>query len=193
MKYLEYVGILVLGLVATATSSHLEMLSSMPAIFSRVAVMMMVLLVLLLGISIVRNSIGISYRLLFVFGMVLVGVGAYVVYVTPSYFQYAYELPVTYWLKVCWYTLPAIMIEGGILTLFTVLIERGLNQRTNREKMLLSVMYASMTVTANFLVLGGIISIPDHILWSQVIVTAVLVVSTAVAVRSVHSPRCLKP
>lgn len=196
MRYLEYLGIVVLGLVALATSTHLEVLQSMPEVFSRGAGLMLVLLVVLLLISVVRNIRGFSHRALFAFGMILVGVGAYIVYVTPTYFTYAYQLEVSYWLKVCWYTLPAIMIEGGILTLFTVLIERGLTERTHHEKILLSIMfilYASMTVTANFMVLGGVLTIADHILWSQVIVTGVLIVSTAVAVRTVRTPRYPKP
>lgn len=128
-------------------------------------------------LTIFRSSKLISYRILTVCGTVLLIMGASIPYLVPEYFHWAVNVHQWYWLRVSMYSVPAICIEGAIFTLFVVLHENGLEHRTDREKLLLTigfVVYATFTVTANFMSINKTISVDSHILFAKIVAAVVL-------------------
>lgn len=134
--------------------------------------------------TIYRSCSWISYKLLTVCGILLLLAGAGIAYSVPMYFHWAVNLNEWYWLRVSVYSIPAICIEGGIVTLFIVLLDTELAKWTKRARLLIVtvfVLYAVFTVTANFLSINRVMTVDSHILFSR-IVSAVVMVFTAIVI-----------
>ncbi len=144
-------------------------------------------------LTIFRSSSLISYRLLTVCGIALLIMGASIPYIIPEYFHWAVSIHEWYWLRVSVYSVPAICIEGAIFTLFVILHENSLGNRTHREKLLLTigfVVYAILTVALNFMSINKTITVDSHILFSKVVAGVVLVVAlTMIALHEKPSPK----
>lgn len=182
LKALEFFGIVVLCVIVAAIVTN-PALRGMPAQV-RIASQVMILLIRILVVTSMVRMLGkTNYRWLTVLGLTLLITGGLVVYLVPEFFSLMIVLPEPFWAKVSWYALPAVVIEGGILTLFTVLVERGLTRRTSRERWLLGamfVLYSVFIIAINFLALNGRMSVEGHVFWSRVVVSLVLVVTVAV-------------
>ena len=129
-------------------------------------------------LTIFRSSKLINYRILTVCGIALLIMGASIPYLVPEYFYWAVNVHQWYWLRVSVYSVPAICIEGAIFTLFVVLHESGLEHRTAREKLLLTigfVLYAILTVAWNFMSINRSITVDSHILFAKIIAGIVFV------------------
>lgn len=144
-------------------------------------------------LTIFRSSKLISYRLLTVMGILLLIMGASIPYIVPEYFHWAVDIHEWYWLRVSVYSIPAICIEGAIFTLFVVLHENSLGNRTEREKILLTiafVVYAVLTVTFNFMSINKSITVDSHILFAKIVAGVVLVFTmTMIALHEKSSPK----
>ena len=134
-----------------------------------------------------------SYRLITICGIILLIMGASIPYLVPEYFHWAVNIHEWYWLRVSVYSIPAICIEGAIFTLFVVLHENSLGNRTEREKILLTiafVVYAILTVTFNFMSINKSITVDSHILFSKIVAGVVFVFTmTMIALHEKSSPK----
>lgn len=196
MKFLELLGISVLVLVTSAILVNIQVIKNFPQSKISIIFAMVVMLVFLLGTSIVRMLGKWNYDWLSILGVMLFVTGGCVIYFAPVYFTVAIDLPVSFWHKVVWYTLPAVMIEGGIFTMFTVLMENGTHDNLFiREKRLLSVAflgYAVFTVTFNFLVLNGIFLPEEHVFWSQIVYVIISAITVNIIYKKLQYEEYLK-
>lgn len=125
------------------------------------------------------------YTLIFVLGALLLVLGGSIAFFFPQYFFDAYALKAMYWIRVSMYSLPAICIEGGILTLYIAFVEKGMGLRTDREKLLMAiafVLYAIMTVTTNFMTINGTIAVQNHVWFAQAVTVFVGMVTLGIAI-----------
>lgn len=133
--------------------------------------------------TIFRTGKYIKYSMLTVGGILLLILGASVAYLVPEFFHWAINFDTFYWLVVSIYSIPAICIEGGIFTLFIVFLETSLSNRSKREKYLIVTcfaLYATLTVTTNFLTINGVITVDSHILFSRIVSAVAMIVAGSI-------------
>lgn len=177
---LEFLGIGVLILVILAMIVNRSMLDHASGSVLLASCVMFASISLLSVTSLIRTFGYTNYQFLVILGVVLLGIGGLTFYFIPQFFFYAISVPFSFWCKVSFYTLPAICVEGGIMTLFTVFMEKGTQKRTQRERLLLSITfiaYAVITVATNFLAINKMIPVMAHLLFSRCIVAMVLIIT----------------
>lgn len=175
---IESIGAVVVLLVWMALTNFVVIFPENLPMISMVIYGMYTFATITMILTIFRSSELINYRILTVCGIALLVMGASIPYLVPEYFHWAVNVHQWYWLRVSVYSVPAICIEGAIFTLFVVLHESGLEHRTEREKLLLTigfVLYAILTVTANFLSINRVITVDSHILFSKIVAGVVFV------------------
>lgn len=186
--FLEILGILVLALVVLAVLNNLSIYREFPPSNTFGICAMAIGMVVLLITALIRLFRVWNYQWLGFLGITLLVIGGYVIYSMPIFFHVAAGLPIPFWNKVIWYTLPAIMIEGGLFTLFIVFVENGTEKKvTSREKKLLSIaffLYAIFTVTFNFLVLNNLILVQSHVSASQYFFPFILIIAFVVMIKT---------
>lgn len=125
----------------------------------------------------------------FIFGFLLVIAGSLVFFFIPSFFLRTILLPIDFWYKVSFYSLPAICLEGGLFTLFTTHLASNTDYSNRERKLLVAclVLYLIVGVSANFLALNGIISINHQITFSQIVVIALLIVTAGIILKKKSS------
>ncbi len=181
LKSIELLGICVLILVVLALVSTPYFFTSQ-TLSMTIATSIMAIAISILSLTSLIRLVGYThYRWLVVLGSILIIIGGIVFLFLPEFFWKAVSIPFPFWYRVTFYTLPAICVEGGILTLFTVFMEQGTAHRTSREKILLSILfflYATTMVTTNFLVIGGFVPVQGHIIFSRIVLGTVIIIST---------------
>lgn len=168
---IEGIGAVVVLLVWMALTNYVVIFPETIPMISMVIYGMYTFATITMIMTIFRSYQLINYRILTVCGIALLIMGASIPYLVPEYFHWAVNVHQWYWLRVSVYSVPAICIEGAIFTLFVVLHESGLEHRTEREKLLLTigfVLYAILTVTLNFMSINKSITVDFHILFSKV-------------------------
>ncbi len=166
LAFLELLGTVVLILVILALATTPAFFHVGDAMITAITIIMMIAITILAITSFVRRYGFTSYRWLTFLAIMLLIIGGGVFYGLPQFFYGALALRLPFWYRVSLYTLPAICVEGGLLTLFTVFVERGLSHRSSRERMLISVLfvaYAVLTIGANFLVVNRVLSVEAHL------------------------------
>lgn len=128
------------------------------------------------------------YWILLVLGILLLSIGGGMFYFRPDFFATILAIPMGYWVKVTAYSLPAICVEGGLLTLFTLFHERHAWTSVRERNMVITgfSLYAVITVAINFLVIGGIVSVAHQIMFSRVIIAGTIAVTGAVLFRELR-------
>jgi dolichyl-phosphate-mannose--protein O-mannosyl transferase len=194
LKLLERLGtvVLVVALVALATTGFV-LVHATPAV-RNVSLFLGGMVAVLAVTALIRWVRGrTNYRWLGILGFTLLGAGAILVFFIPEFFPYMIALQVPFWYKVSWYTLPAIAIEGGILTLFITAMESGmLASFTDNEKRSMGytfAAYAVCTVAMNFFVLDNLATVESHILWSRIVVISVITTNAFIAMYKSLSAR----
>lgn len=193
IKILEILGIAVIVLVLLAVLTTSAIVASTPSEIIKTSAVLSVLIAILVTTSIIRLLGKTNYQWLTILGFTLVIAGMATAFLVPEYFQEMIHLPVPFWYKVSWYTLPAIVIEGGILTLFVVLTEKGLLSRfLPRERALISctfILYAAATVAMNFLVLDTQLTVASHIQWTRIVLLIVTTISIIIGLQKILSQK----
>lgn len=125
-------------------------------------------------------------KVLIVLGFTLIGIATFIFFGMPSFFYEIKKLALPYWMLVSVYSLPAICIEGGLMTLFTVFFEKNADNYSKRERRLIMscfILYAVLAFSANFLVIGDIVAIEHQLLFSRVIIAGVFLFSVTAVLR----------
>ena len=130
--------------------------------------------------AVIRLIKPLPYRYMVLLALFLTFAGGYVFIMLPEYFYIGASLPLSYWHRVSFLTLPAVCIEGGTITLFVALLEHGMHMRSKREEKLMIVffvIYSTFMISRSFLTLGHIISIENHITTSRLMAGIVIFVT----------------
>lgn len=175
MKYIEFVGSIILILVITAGFLTAEFFME-PRSGIWVAVMLGSIFLLAVT-SLVRFAGYTSYRWLTILGAVLFALGGMVFFFEEHFFMVALQLDQHFFGRLSMYTLPAICIEGGILTLFTVFLEKHRNQshKSLRIMRMLFMSYFIIMVTSNFLAVSLLINVSSHIIFSKIMFCSMVI------------------
>lgn len=181
----ELLASIVLILVILGTASVVQtplfLLASNVAIGIFVSIMILLLVTAILCSAYRMSGRTISSYFLTIFGIALISVGSMVVYFLPSYFYLMIQIPLEFWHMVCIFSLPVICIEAGLFTLFTELQnKKGLSLR---ERYLLTtafLLYFSLAIIINFIVLNGLWAVQHQILFYRILVFFVLLLFVTV-------------
>jgi hypothetical protein len=179
LTVIESLGIITLCLVVLGlTQAPWEYIGAQSSV---VSLILQGLMALLVGVSIIRSLLkvaGASVRPSGVYGTALLIIGGVMFFVFPSFFTIAYAAPWPhFWILVSYYSLPAIMIEGGLFTIFDALMRtRGafVSPRERTASMTLIILYLICAVSANFLALTGALSIEHQIWFSRGVVLTMI-------------------
>lgn len=177
-KAIEGIGLAILVVVLVAIHDIPEILwnnSKLHPVF-----LLMTAAVSVMALASVARIFGyMRYRILTLMGVTMLCIGGYVFYFVPDFFNTVLPVSMGFWLKVTAYSLPAICVEGGLLTLFTVFRETKLHI-TSGDRDWLQVgfpIYAIIAMSVNFAVILGFVEITHQILFSQIILTGTLIIT----------------
>ncbi len=176
----EYIGAFVVGCVGLGLfTSHVIFPYNIP--FGGYAAYVLYVCALIVMVCTIYRKFflkfGITPKVLTIMGLVLLLAGSSMAFHSPEYFTWAVHLPVMFWLRVSIYSIPAICMDGATFTLFIVWFENTMKHRPVRENLLTEiafVMYASFTITANFLAINFKIPVSEHILLSKVVTICII-------------------
>lgn len=187
-KAIEGIGLVILLIVLAAIHDIPEVLWNNSKIHPVFLLMTAAVSVMALA-SFARMFGYMRYRVLILTGVTMLCIGGYVFYFVPDFFNIVLPVSMGFWLKVTAYSLPAICIEGGLLTLFTVFRETKLHI-TSGERDWLQVgfaIYAIIAMSVNFAVILGYMEIAHQIQFSQVILTGTLIITAYITAHELLS------
>jgi hypothetical protein len=179
-KIIEYSGsfILIVVIIAIANAD----VGSKSALFP----LMMGIGIMLVN-SVLRTQLTLPTVYLQVSALLCLAAGGYYFLFYPQYFSQMHSSILSFWYRACLYSLPAICIEGGVLTLVTVLQESDSQCLTTREKKFLYVgfiSYAIIAIAVNFMALGNVIQVQTHIAFTKAVLIALIAIATIVGVKN---------
>lgn len=181
MKKLHIFGLTIITLVVAA-------LLNTPAFFIGITkatkIQMIILIVFLILIAlaavmrIFMNWTAIPSWVSVMFGLILFMTSGYMFFKNTNYFQHAINLPMPFWHRVSFYTLPAIALESAIVTGFEYIMETAKKLSDNERKKIttLFIFYTLTTMAVNFLAIGRVLEVSTHIAIAQLI----LIMSVAI-------------
>ncbi len=180
-KLIELIGLCIIVLVLLATRSIPDVVWNSYSFHNSINAMIAGIAILALA-SIARMFGYMRYNILFIVGVLVLLIGGSVFYFQSSFFSTILPIPMGFWLKVSIYSLPAMCVEGGLLTLFTVFNEtRGkIVMRENIMLQIFFLLYAVVTISINFFVIKGYLSTDHQILISRIIVGFVALIAVPV-------------
>lgn len=191
MKKLHIFGLTIIGLV---TYAYINVPEFFAVLTQNVAVRISLLISLLLiiaAITVVRlwfKKISIPSVLPNTLGLLLWIISGSLFFFNPEYFYTGVNLPMPFWFRVSFYTLPAIALESSIVTGFEYLLTQ-LDNYSNREKkltMFLFSLYTLMTMAINFLAIGEIIPVALHIMISKIVIASSMAILIVTLLRKKH-------
>ena len=180
-KLIELIGLCIIVLVLLATRSIPGVVWNSYSFHNSITAMIAGIAILALA-SVARMFGYMRYNILFIVGVTVLLIGGSVFYFQSSFFSTILPIPMGFWLKVSIYSLPAMCVEGGLLTLFTVFNEtRGkIVMRENIMLQIFFLLYAVVTISINFFVIKGYLSTDHQILISRIIVGFVALIAVPV-------------
>lgn len=187
-KIIEGIGLVILVVVLAAIHDIPETLWNNSKLHPVFLLMTAAVSVMVLA-SFARMFGYMKYRVLTLMGVTMLGIGGYVFYFVPDFFSIVLSVPMGFWLKVTAYSLPAICVEGGLLTLFTVFRETKLHI-TSGERDWVQVgfaAYAIIAMSVNFAVILGYGEIAHQIQFSQIILTVTLIITAYITTHELLS------
>ena len=99
-----------------------------------------------------------------------------VFYFFHNFFQEIMSMQIPFWVKVCSYSVPAIIVETVILNIFFYHIKWQEKIDAPRLYVGIFIMYALTAISINFLALSNIITTNDHILFTRIILFVAVIV-----------------
>jgi hypothetical protein len=190
MKKLHLFGITIISLVVAAlinTPSFYIGLSKDTRIQMIILITFLILIALTAILRIFMNWGIIPAWVSVFFGVALFITSGYMFFYNTDYFLHAINMPMPYWHRVSFYTLPAIALESAIVTGFEYIMNTA-NKLTGAEKKkitLLFIFYTITTMAINFLAIGTVIDVALHITIARLILIFSAAIIIAVAWKQV--------
>lgn len=192
MNNLKIFGLTIIFLIVTAfltTPSFFENLSMVTII------QIICMLVFLITISITtiidfrdKGAISLWANLLLIAFLFLSSSSVFLW--NQDYFTHGLALPLSFWHRVSFYTLPAITLESAIVTAFVLFIKiKSLTKKEYYYTTSLFFMYTLFTLLVNFMVIGDIFfTVTDHLRIARVIIITFAIITLFVIRKSVKNP-----
>ncbi len=103
-----------------------------------------------------------------------------------EYLVHGLSLPLSFWHRVSFYTLPAIAFESGVITLFSVFIPRSKKLFEREKSYLFNCLgiYAISVMAINFATIAELVTIDTHVLISKGIIAVFIIFALAITTTS---------
>ncbi len=188
MKKLHLFGLTIITLIVAA-------LLNTPAFFVGITkatkIQMIILIIFLIFIAlsavlrIFMNWACIPTWIPVLFGVILFMTSGYMFFYNTDYFLYAINMPMPYWHRVSFYTLPAISLESAIVTGFEYIMDTVKKITPSEKKFITTLffLYTMMTMTVNFLAIGKLIDVYLHITITHIVIVSCIGISIAVMIK----------
>ncbi len=191
MNNFKIIGTIIIGLVITAFFTTPEFFTNI-SLISHLQVIIMILLLLVVCVTTIIMVIGKPVSDLFLVKLIvgLFLISASVFFGNEEYFSYAIDLPLSFWHRVSFYTLPVIAFESALITGFILFLKQ--NTFTRIERILtygLFGFYSAVTFAVNFMTLGKIFfTIENHIAIARIVIITFAIIAPAVIYKTIYRP-----
>lgn len=180
LKIIETIGLFTLIIVILAISNDKRILATTDNITSFYAYFIYVLLIVsailsALNFYIKNKNLHLIRKYL---GILLFVTGAIGFFFFPDYFYNSISVQMPYWYQATLYTLPAICVEGGIFTLFSLHLLKIKNVRKIENENAINslfLFYAVVMVGINFFVINKVIDVSIHLLVSKIVILLLII------------------
>lgn len=190
MNKLKLFGVSVIALVITAFLTTPAFFAKI-SLLSHVQVVVMLLLLIIVCITtiimVAQKQVSELFLVKLIIALFLVSTSVF--FGNPEYFHYALELPLSFWHRVSFYTLPVIVFESALITGFILFMDQY--NFTKGERIYIYTLfgfYSLTTIGINFMTLGNLFTIESHIKIARVIIITFAVVAPVVLYRSIKKP-----
>ena len=188
MKKLHLFGLTIITLIVAA-------LLNTPAFFigitkaTKIQMIILIIFLILIAMSailrIFMNWAYIPAWIPVLFGVILFTTSSYMFFNNINYFQHALNLPMPFWHRVSFYTLPAIALESAIVTGFEYIMitAKKLNDMEKKKITILFIFYTIITMVINFLAIGTIINVDLHITIARLVIIFSIAITIAILIK----------
>lgn len=180
MKKLELFGLTIITLIVTAFVTTPAFFIVSPVLKTEMIIMLLALATMA-GITVRQllcpTAKPVSTKVLLYCSLVLFISSSIVFFFNKEYFLIGSSLPMSFWHRVSFYTLPAITLESSLVTLFKIFLKKSTEPgREHQYVKRLFYTYTISTMAINFMVILKLLPVADHLHIAQfVIVTALLI------------------
>ena len=118
-------------------------------------------------------------------GMGLFFISGSMFFFNTDYFWHGVSLPMPFWHRVSFYTLPAIALESTIVTGFeyTMTTIKKLTYRERSWVTRLFFLYTFMTMAVNFMAIGKLIDVSLHIAIARIVIVSSIGIAIGVVIK----------
>jgi hypothetical protein len=189
MKYLQIFGVTIITLIVTAFVTT-------PSFFNYMSVTtLMVVATLIVGLLfMIVATVGQLSRYFYPLpnnvqvwvALLLFFMSSMLFVFFPEYFKAGVSLPMSFWHRVSFYTLPAIAFETGVITLFRLLVLGSVKVSRYEKKYLQTgvIVYAICVMVINFMTILGVMPVYTHLAISQGVIVTMIIFATLVALKN---------
>ncbi len=182
MKKLHLFGLTIITLIVAAflnTPAFFVGLSKTTKIEIIILIIFLILIALTAILRVFMNWNSIPIWLPIIFGTILFITSGFLFFYNADYFLHAISLPMPFWHRVSFYSLPAIALESSIVTGFEFImsVAKNLSEREKKGFTTFFIFYTIVIMVINFLAIGTIIDVSLHVTIARIIIVfCVLVV-----------------
>lgn len=189
MKKLELFGLVIVTLISTAFLTTPVFFTGVPILTRIEIVCMLVPLVIIAVATALRiffNRPQLPDAILFGLAVALYLTSSIVFFTNEAYFLHGTTLPLSFWHRVSFYTLPAITLESALVTMFGYFITHA-TRFTDGERTGISYLfygYTIITMIVNFMVIINLgITVSDHLLIAKTISVGAALVAIGASIK----------
>jgi hypothetical protein len=175
MKKLHLFGLTIITLVVAAflnTPAFFVGLSKATKIEIIILIIFLILIALSAILRVFMNCNILPTWLPVIFGTILFITSGFLFFNNADYFLHAIKLPMPFWHRVSFYSLPAISLESAIVTGFEFIMISAKNLSKNERKKITSlfIFYTVVIMVINFLAIGKIFEVSVHVTIARLII-----------------------
>lgn len=188
MKNLHLFGLTIIILVTAAfinTPVFFRGLSLMTRIEVIILITFLITIALVTIGRLYRKEPKLSNELSSFLGIGLFITSSAIFFGNTHYFYHGVTLPLPFWHRVSFYTLPAIALESAVVTGFQYMIDT-IKKLSNREKSWITRLfffYTLITMAINFMAIGKLISVGLHISIARIVIISTVSIAIGVIIK----------
>jgi hypothetical protein len=176
MKKLHLFGLTIITLIVAAflnTPAFFVGLSKTTKIEIVILIIFLILIALAAILRVFINWNSLPTWLPVIFGTILFMTSGFIFFYNADYFFHAINLPMPFWHRVSFYSLPAISLESAIVTGFEFIMStvKNLSKKERKKITTLFIFYTIVIMVINFLAIGKIFEVSVHVTIARLIIS----------------------
>ncbi len=185
MRNLHFFGLTIITLVIAAFLNTPTFFAGL-TVSTKLEIITLIVFLILIAVTTLVRLLNKQNRmpswLPITFGCVLFITSGYMFFGNTAYFWHGINLPMPFWHRVSFYTLPAISLESAIVVGFEYIMNKASNLSVSEKKPIrvLFFFYTLTTMAINFMAIGRIIEVSLHVSIARIILISSIAIVLAV-------------